>query len=323
MSDFASSAMLRVLHAGMRRLGLESPAQAWLQSATVPLDAKRQLVGQVLAQRGWLGVLRLGEGVEELQGEVLMDYLAASADPNHILQAWLRLERYVHSRHRMRITHLSERHIQMHHYSLIEGQAPSAAEDVVVLGVLLGLLQRCGLQDLRFTWEPSLGWWEWGHIGRSQEALAGLQHALQTAQTAHWQMQWTDVIERSNTAPAQFQFDRTSMPGLWSAKVAEWVVQQLVQSRVELISLSQAALSLHLSERSLQRNLRAEGLRFVDVLGQARVNLAARLLKQSSSALAEVGFSSGFADQAHFCREFKRRVGMSPLHFRECVQSRS
>jgi AraC-like DNA-binding protein len=325
MSDFASSAMLRVLHAGMRRLGLESPAQAWFKSAKVPLDAKRQLVGQVLAQRGWVGLLQLGEGVQDIEGEVLFDYLSASAEPRQILHSWLRLERYVHSRHRLRLAYPSPQHVQMHHYSVVEGQAPTPAEDVVVLGVLLGTLDRCGLKDLQFCWDAAPSWWDWSAAAKSE---ATLRQVFELEASAHWQIQWHGANKpasppaSSHLAPVR---GRDAWNGWgdwggqhsWSRKVADWVGQQLLQSRVESLSLAQAADVLGVGERSLQRHLQAEGLRFVDVLGQVRVNLAASQLRLARCSLAEVGFSSGFADQAHFCREFKRRIGMSPLQWRE------
>lgn len=313
--------MLRVLQAGMRRQGLQSPAQAWLKSAKVPLDAKRQWVGQVLAQRGWAGLLRLGEGVQDLEGEVLFDYLSASAQPQHILHAWLRLERYVHSRHRLALTYLSPKHVQMHHYSVIEGQAPTPAEDVVVLSVLLGILERCGLTGLQFCWDAAPAWWDWSI---SSEPEAALRQVLALGATARWQIQWQTNPAPKATSKKAGQASQADWndSGLgdkhsWSRQLANWIGKQLLQSRVESLNLADAAQELGSSERSLQRHLQAEGVRFVDVLGQVRVNLAASQLRSSTCSLAEVGFSSGFADQAHFCREFKRRVGMSPLQFQE------
>ena len=37
--------------------------------------------------------------------------------------------------------------------------------------------------------------------------------------------------------------------------------------------------------------------------------------------LAEVGFLCGYADQAHFTREFRRRVGLPPERYRRAFAS--
>lgn len=42
----------------------------------------------------------------------------------------------------------------------------------------------------------------------------------------------------------------------------------------------------------------------------------ARTLLKRGEPLAEVALASGFADQAHFQRQFKRRVAATPGHYR-------
>jgi AraC family transcriptional regulator len=49
---------------------------------------------------------------------------------------------------------------------------------------------------------------------------------------------------------------------------------------------------------------------------QSRVSRARTLLLASSLSLAEIAVECGFADQAHFSREFKRWVGSTPSRFR-------
>ena len=48
----------------------------------------------------------------------------------------------------------------------------------------------------------------------------------------------------------------------------------------------------------------------------SRVSRARTLLVASDLSLVEIADECGFADQAHFSREFKRRVGSTPLRFR-------
>ncbi|OIQ28463.1 MAG: AraC family transcriptional regulator [Alphaproteobacteria bacterium MedPE-SWcel] len=80
--------------------------------------------------------------------------------------------------------------------------------------------------------------------------------------------------------------------------------------------IDDAAAHLGLSSRSLQRYLLAEGGTFSVTLRQARTGIATTLLRQSDLTLAEIGFCCGYADQAHFQREFRRVTGQTPRHYR-------
>jgi len=53
-----------------------------------------------------------------------------------------------------------------------------------------------------------------------------------------------------------------------------------------------------------------------DYIRQLRVNHAARELAGSESSLVDIGQASGFADQSHFSRIFKRFTGMTPAKYR-------
>jgi len=49
---------------------------------------------------------------------------------------------------------------------------------------------------------------------------------------------------------------------------------------------------------------------------RAQLRRAASLLSESRMALADVALETGFADQSHFCRIFKREIGVSPARYR-------
>jgi AraC family transcriptional regulator len=50
-----------------------------------------------------------------------------------------------------------------------------------------------------------------------------------------------------------------------------------------------------------------------------RINQATKLLGDRRLSLAEIGAMTGFADQSHFTRVFKRRVGVAPGSFRNSL----
>lgn len=78
------------------------------------------------------------------------------------------------------------------------------------------------------------------------------------------------------------------------------------------MTLRQVAQRLHLSERSLQRRLDAEGTRFADLVDEVRRELALRYIADERLALGEVAYLLGFAEPSPFHRAFKRWTGTTP-----------
>jgi AraC-like DNA-binding protein len=310
MSDFASAAMLRLLHAGMRRMGLQSPAQQWLEQATVPLDAKQQLVGQVLRERGIEALLQLGQGLQDVHSDSLMPLLIHPGEPMRVLQMWLRLERYLHSKHRIEQTILTEQAVRHRHVSIKAGSEPSAAEDLVVIGVLIALLQNAACPQVKVTLASGLQLWPWQDQSTQQTAL---RDAFEKAQTHEWRIQWaTAGVDRVDVKAKELGSEEEA-----SGSLSARIQHRASQTVGEALTLEEAAHWLGQSTRSLQRKLKLEGTRYVDIIASARAERASHLLSHKQPSLAEIGFACGYTDQAHFCRDFKRRVGMSPLRYRE------
>jgi AraC-like DNA-binding protein len=313
MNDFASAAMLRVLHAGMGKLGLRSPVKQWLRQATVPLDAKQQLVGKVLRARGISSLLFLGQGIHDMKHDSLMPMLIHPGQPLRILRAWLRLERYLHSKHRIAQTIVNDQMVQHQHFSIKAGSAPSPAEDLVVAGVLIALLQNAGCNGLEVHLMNGVKLWPWQD---SPAQFAALKEAVENDQTHDWRIHWHSVEDVLSTDQPS-----TEEKNLSSASLSIRIRDLALQSLGEPMSLASAAAQLMQSTRSLQRKLQLEGASYVDLIATARAERASHMLSISSQpALAEIGFACGYTDQAHFCRDFKRRVGMSPARFREYVR---
>lgn len=72
------------------------------------------------------------------------------------------------------------------------------------------------------------------------------------------------------------------------------------------------ARALGMSERSLQRQLAAEGTSFSDLLADARTSLARSYLEEGRLSVTEIAFMLGFADTSTFSRAFKRWTGKAP-----------
>ena len=86
-------------------------------------------------------------------------------------------------------------------------------------------------------------------------------------------------------------------------------------------SADDVARAMHMSARTLQRRLEAEGTTFSEVQDGAREQLARQLVADLGLGLAEIADRVGFADLATFTRAFKRWTGSPPGQFRRSLGS--
>ena len=82
-------------------------------------------------------------------------------------------------------------------------------------------------------------------------------------------------------------------------------------------TLEEVAAGMGVSVATLARRLRAEGVRWRDLVNDRRMHAAARLLRQSQRDVAEIALSVGFAESASFVRRFARHFGTTPQRFRK------
>ncbi|WP_211840773.1 AraC family transcriptional regulator [Pseudoxanthomonas sacheonensis] len=81
--------------------------------------------------------------------------------------------------------------------------------------------------------------------------------------------------------------------------------------------LSAIAGVMHLSERTLRRQLAADGISFSRLHDRIRTERALELLHDHNLTISQVGTSIGFADAREFRRAFKRWTGHTPSEARE------
>jgi|GEM_PF-469881 len=77
------------------------------------------------------------------------------------------------------------------------------------------------------------------------------------------------------------------------------------------------ARELHMSEATLRRQLRAEGLGFKELLDDARLGLAKRLLPDRNLSIDSIALSCGYAARGKFEQRFKKLTGQTPQGFRQ------
>jgi AraC-like DNA-binding protein len=290
--DFAPAAMMRVVREGLRRQGLAPLPSPPAHLGRVALPDKRAHLNALWQAHGPGVVARLGEAVQGLPDNPLLTAFAPAHDPFDLLERWQRLERFVHSRHRTEVHATGPSSLHCRHVSLRRAAPPTAAEDLLVAGLLLALTQHLGVRGLRARPRGSHHWlfddgWCAKHWPSRLDA---------------WEWQWGDSAR--------------SAPPAVSAPGADATLTLLQADPARGWTLARLAQASGLTPRTLQRRLAAQGQHFSGLLAQARLNHSAQQLAAGATSLAEVGYLSGFADQPHFTRQFRAHTGLTPAQFR-------
>jgi AraC-like DNA-binding protein len=299
VDEFASAVLVAAVSRALAEEGIavDAPASA---SALVPLTAKRQLLAAVADQHGLLPLLRAGHSLPTLPSDPTLSALTAAMTPADLLDRWSRLERFVHSRHRVVVRDTGPTHLVAEHAGP-PGAPPRPAEDALVLGLLAGLLAAVGARGVTVT------------LPRPDPLIVfacGAFVPLPSEQdTALWRFDW------STLAPPA----RLTGTGIGSDTAAP-ARRLLTADPARGWTLGSLAAELAVSTRSLQRHLADSG-GFAGLRAATRADTAAHLLMSTDHPLGVVGFTSGYTDQPRFTREFKRRTAMTPAVYRSAFAS--
>ncbi|WP_376100643.1 helix-turn-helix transcriptional regulator (plasmid) [Roseomonas sp. CCTCC AB2023176] len=293
------------------------PPPVGVLHAAPPLLAhgrKRDLLGAVMTAHGPVALLCVGEAVTGQGFQPMLHALLRARGPEDLIRRWMRLERYAHSHHRTIADHLDAAGAALRHVAL-DGPPPSAAEDILVLGVYVGLLRALGCRNVA------------GAVGRVCVALPdggwdaeGAARCVATGDTATWRLSWS-VAPVPEARPADFP-DPLDAPAVsfGNCPEAPAVAALLTDDPGRQLPLHDAAMALGLSPRALQRRLASHGLTLGAVIRAVQVRHACTLLS-GDDPLPAIGFVCGFSDQAHFTRAFRARLNMTPGAYRALVRS--
>jgi AraC-like DNA-binding protein len=266
----------------------------------VPLAHKRALVDALLAAHGPLALLRIGEAIADAPDEPALLALALATGPADLLARWQRLERFVHSRHRLLLRADGPQRLQLRHVSLASASPPSAAEHLLVLGLLVALARLIGTPGLQAAAGTPVQW-RW-RDGVWQGPAAGDVHGATCDALADWHWSWQPQTPARAGPPDPDWADAAS--------------RLLAADPGRSWTLALLASALGSSPRTLQRQLAGQGRCFSQLLMAARLAHSARLLATTAQPTAAIGYHCGFADQAHFTRAFKQHSAMTPAQYR-------
>ena len=91
----------------------------------------------------------------------------------------------------------------------------------------------------------------------------------------------------------------------------------LTHSEQHYLSIENVAYRLHMSDRTLKRQLATEGTSFSTIVDEVRYRHATSLLSRTDYTLEQIADELGYSDVANFSRAFKRWSGRSPSNWRK------
>ncbi|EEK8041169.1 helix-turn-helix domain-containing protein, partial [Salmonella enterica subsp. enterica serovar Javiana] len=80
-------------------------------------------------------------------------------------------------------------------------------------------------------------------------------------------------------------------------------------------SLSEMANKFHMSQATLKRKLHLENISFSEIVLNARMNKAAKLLRTNDFGIAKVSYMCGYDSSSYFTTVFKRHFKVTPSEF--------
>ncbi|WP_300440477.1 AraC family transcriptional regulator [uncultured Mameliella sp.] len=265
-----------------------------MQAGVVSDRDKLTLLTAFTDRHGASAVLRIGQYLDLDEESPVIAVLVRSVEPTVLAEKWMRLERYYHSIHRTRIDNGTPRQWQCRRES--KADPASAAENLLIAGILFGLLARIGAKDCRLS------------LGSVELVPNEIAETKFDCDAQHFSIRWSND-------PAALSEDRSDA-GTVNDRLADLLAGDIGLGW----KLGEAARAMALSDRSLQRRLGEAGRSFSSVLRRARMRRATHLLTETATPMAEIGYCCGYADQAHFQRDFRRVSSVTPRSFRDVAR---
>ncbi|NJM26214.1 MAG: helix-turn-helix domain-containing protein [Bacteroidia bacterium] len=112
-------------------------------------------------------------------------------------------------------------------------------------------------------------------------------------------------------------------------KVPAWAkeLKETIQDQIDTnltLSLKQVSQSLHVHPSYLSREFSKyfDDLSFGEYIRKLRIEKAKQLLRDARHPLAEIAYLTGFSDQSHFNRIFKKHTGKTPSQYRKGISEK-
>lgn len=317
--DFAKASLIDLVVIYLRQtrpdlLPVGSGGTDTLRQAHVPAEIKRDLLQTVGRECGPEALLSIGQGISHVTYDPIWRAALRSENPSVLFDKWRRFEVFSHSVNRVEIDFTSENQARFKRYTT-GNSTPSAPENLLICGLIIGLLEGIGC----------LGLWcdmvmQGGGVARIRDkSCFWLPDNPASLVTGDWTIGWKvhsapKGVDTTDDDLPQIDFPPIPDPSL--ADLVKEVTDLLMRDVARQWKAGELARAVGLSTRTLQRRLGEANLSFSRLVRLVRIFEAYRLLKPGGTPLTVIGFCAGFSDSAHFSRDFRASVGMTPSEFR-------
>lgn len=110
-------------------------------------------------------------------------------------------------------------------------------------------------------------------------------------------------------------------------KIPAWAqeLKETIQDHIDTsLSLKEISKGLDINPSYLSREFSKyfEDLSFGEYIRKQRIEKAIELMRSSSRSLTEIAYLTGFSDQSHFTRIFKKHTGQSPSGYKKTLKEK-
>jgi AraC-like DNA-binding protein len=123
---------------------------------------------------------------------------------------------------------------------------------------------------------------------------------------------------RAEMSHARRSKDEDGIDWTWLRSLEAVLPEYVVEYQPSIAQIAEIA---HVSSRTLQRELAAEGKSFRALLDGARYTVARRKLAEPDLKIEEIGLMLGYTQATHFSRAFRRFAGQTPSQYRSMLQA--
>jgi AraC-like DNA-binding protein len=108
---------------------------------------------------------------------------------------------------------------------------------------------------------------------------------------------------------------RTRKAPAWAKEIKE-MIQDHIDTSISLKEISKG-LDIHPAYLSREFSKYFDNLSFGEYIRKQRIEKAIEYLKNSNFTLTKIAYLTGFSDQSHFTRIFKKCIGVNPSQYRK------
>jgi len=285
-----------------------------IRHSTIAAGVKRDLLDLIWREAGPETLLTIGKGIRNVTYDPIWRAALRSASPAVLFDKWQRFAVFAHSRNRSRIHQISAKRASVHRYTT-DGKTPTTPENLLICGVLLALLENIGCLGLQCEMRLENGA---AHC-LYEDGQFSIPDNPDALNTSAWIIAWKAFSSLANHTTWNPEPPDVALPqtcNTMTRTLIETVIRILAFDVARQWKVGELAHETGVSSRSLQRKLGDAGLSFSHLVRLVRIHEACDLLKHGDAALTTIGFCSGYSDSAHFSRDFRASMNMTPSEYR-------